>query len=185
MLYLRGDKQFFLTSPPFYTSPDGYKMCVRLCLNGADSSQSTYLSIFLVLMRGEFDALLPWPFSFQVIVCLYDLINPENHITKSFSTDTKSKSFQRPEVEMNIGSGISHFIPKSIIQQENSSHVSDGSIYIKVMVRKDPIPTFILPYVLNIDHALPVYMQEEKIQEAIAKYQLQSLKLTLTLKPQQ
>jgi hypothetical protein len=55
-------------------------MCVRLYLNGNGIGQSTPISIFLILMRGNYDAILEWPFNFQVIFCLYDLINQKDHI---------------------------------------------------------------------------------------------------------
>ncbi|CAF0843364.1 unnamed protein product [Rotaria sp. Silwood1] len=173
--------RFVLTSPSFYTSPDGYKMCVRLYVNGNGVGQSTHISIFIVLMRGNSDAILVWPFNFQVIFCLYNLIDQSNHIIESFQSDTESKCFQRPKAEMNIGCGISKFIPISIIQQDNNSYICDDSIYIKVMVRKYPIPTYILPYIMNIDPALPTHIQEI-IENKIQKNKIQPLKLTLTLK---
>jgi hypothetical protein len=171
-----------LTSTPFYTSSNGYKMCIRLYLNGHD--QSTHISIFLILMPGDFDALLDWPFNFQVIFCLYDVIKQENHILESFQSNTKSKSFQRPQSELNIGSGISKFIPKSIIQQDNSPYVCDDSIYIKVMITKDCIPSLILPTIMNINPAWPMYIQQEIIQKEIEKHKMQRFKLNLTLKLQ-
>ncbi|CAF2753250.1 unnamed protein product [Rotaria sp. Silwood2] len=176
------DMRSMITSPSFYTSPDGYKMCVRLYVNGNGIGQSTHVSIFIVLMRGNYDAILDWPFDFQVIFCLYDLTNQNNHIIESFQSDTKSISFQKPQTEMNNGCGISKFIPISVIQQDNNSYICDNLTYIKVIIRKNPIPTCILPYVMNIDPALPMHIQEEMIETAIQKHKLRPLKLTLTLK---
>ena len=42
-------------SPPFYSKPDGYKMCVCLYLNGCGAGQGTHLSVFFALMKGEYD----------------------------------------------------------------------------------------------------------------------------------
>ena len=47
-----------LYSPPFYTAKNGYKMCIRVYLNGDGMSHKTHLSLFFVLMKEEFDALL-------------------------------------------------------------------------------------------------------------------------------
>jgi hypothetical protein len=182
---LDDDTKSVVTSSPFYTSPDGYKMCVRLYFNGNGIAQSTHVSIFLILLRGDYDAILKWPFNFQVIFCLYDVINQKNHIIESFQSNTKLISFLRPRGEMNIGSGIPKFIPRSAIQQNNNLYVCDDSIYIKVMVRKNVIPPSILPDVMCIDPALPVYMQEEIIQNKINKNKMQPFKLTLTLRLQQ
>ncbi|CAF0757160.1 unnamed protein product [Rotaria sordida] len=176
------DMKSMITSPPFYTSLDGYKMCIRLYINGNGIGQSTHVSIFIVLMRGNHDAILDWPFNYQVIFCLYDLINRNNHIIESFQSNIKSICFQRPQSEMNIGYGISKFIPRSIIQQDNNCYICDDSIYIKVMIRKNPIPTFIVPYIMNINPALPTHIQEDIIEKEIQKTKIQPLKLILKLK---
>ncbi|KAK2120245.1 TNF receptor-associated factor 1 [Saguinus oedipus] len=55
-------KTVSLFSPAFYTAKYGYKLCLRLYLNGDGTGKRTHLSLFIVIMRGEYDALLPWPF---------------------------------------------------------------------------------------------------------------------------
>ena len=49
-----------LHSAPLYTSKYGYKLCGRLYLNGDGLGRATHLSLFVVVMRGEF-----FSFSFQ------------------------------------------------------------------------------------------------------------------------
>ena len=56
-----------LYSQPFYTDRYGYKMCGRVYLNGDGMGKGKHLSLFFVLMRGEYDALLEWPFRQKVI----------------------------------------------------------------------------------------------------------------------
>lgn len=53
-------------SSGFYSSKYGYKMCLRLYLNGDGTGRGTHLSLFFVVMRGRCDALLKWPFSQKV-----------------------------------------------------------------------------------------------------------------------
>lgn len=50
----------------FYTSKYGYKMCLRIYLNGDGTGRGTHLSLFFVVMRGMSDALLKWPFNQKV-----------------------------------------------------------------------------------------------------------------------
>lgn len=50
----------------FYTAKYGYKLCLRLYLNGDGTGKRTHLSLFIVIMKGEYDALLPWPFRNKV-----------------------------------------------------------------------------------------------------------------------
>ena len=61
-----------LYSAPFYTSRHGYKVCLRLYMDGDGSGRSTHLSFFLTIMRGEYDALLQWPFKQTVTLMLLD-----------------------------------------------------------------------------------------------------------------
>lgn len=41
-------------------------MCLRIFLNGEGRSKGSYVSLFLVLLKGEYDALLQWPFAQKV-----------------------------------------------------------------------------------------------------------------------
>lgn len=50
----------------FYTSRYGYKMCLRIYLNGDGTGRGTHLSLFFVVMKGPHDALLRWPFNQKV-----------------------------------------------------------------------------------------------------------------------
>ena len=49
-------------SPHFYTHHCGYKMCLSIDANGIGCGEGTHLSVFMYLMRGEFDDQLKWPF---------------------------------------------------------------------------------------------------------------------------
>ena len=53
-------------SPPFYTGRTGYKMCIRAYLNGDGIGENSHLSLFFVIMKGEYDPLLGWPFDHKV-----------------------------------------------------------------------------------------------------------------------
>ena len=97
----QSERQTSLYSPPFYSSPVGYKIRIRLYLNGDGNARQTHMSLFLVLMRGRNDLILKFPFSYKVIFCLYDQSSAQRHIIDSFRPDTKSNSFQRARSEMN------------------------------------------------------------------------------------
>jgi len=53
-------------SPPFYTHPQGYKMCLSVVANGSGDGKGTHVSVFAYLMRGDFDDHLKWPFQGRV-----------------------------------------------------------------------------------------------------------------------
>ncbi|XP_005803805.1 TNF receptor-associated factor 2 isoform X1 [Xiphophorus maculatus] len=119
-------------SPAFYSSKYGYKMCLRLYLNGDGTGRGTHLSLFFVVMKGKCDALLKWPFSQKVTLMLLDQNNRE-HIIDAFRPDISSTSFQRPISEMNIASGCPLFCPLAKLAGK-SPYLRDDTIFIKAIV---------------------------------------------------
>uniref|UniRef100_A0A8D3AM60 TNF receptor-associated factor n=1 Tax=Scophthalmus maximus TaxID=52904 RepID=A0A8D3AM60_SCOMX len=119
-------------SPAFYTSKYGYKMCLRIYLNGDGTGRGTHLSLFFVVMRGHSDALLKWPFNQKVTLMLLDQNNRE-HIIDAFRPDISSSSFQRPVSDMNIASGCPLFCSLSKLDSKNS-YIRDDTIFIKAIV---------------------------------------------------
>ena len=59
-------------SDPFYTHPRGYKLCVRIDANGHKKQHGTHVSLFICLMRGEYDDELSWPFRGEIAIELLD-----------------------------------------------------------------------------------------------------------------
>ncbi|XP_065899595.1 TNF receptor-associated factor 2-like isoform X2 [Dysidea avara] len=118
-------------SPPFYTGINGYKMCIRAYLNGDGTGEGTHLSIFFVLMRGEYDPLLQWPFEHKVSLILVDQ-DQKKHLVQTFKPNIQSSSFQKPKSDMNVASGCPEFAKLSIL--DNPSYVKDDVMYIKAVV---------------------------------------------------
>ncbi|CAF1011890.1 unnamed protein product [Didymodactylos carnosus] len=162
-------RQTSIYSPPFYSSPAGYKMRVRLDLHGDGNGRGTHMSVFFILMRGDFDLILKWPFNHKVTFCLFDQSGQNEHIIDSFRLDTKSNSFQRPHSEMNIASGISKFFPLSMIQQDDSHYVRDDTMFIKVIINFADLPEMILPYALTFNPGLPSHVQQHLVTQEIHK----------------
>lgn len=122
-----------LFSPAFYTAKYGYKLCLRLYLNGDGTGKRTHLSLFIVIMRGEYDALLPWPFRNKVTFMLIDQNNRE-HAIDAFRPDLNSASFQRPQSETNVASGCPLFFPLSRLQSPKHAYVKDDTMFLKCIV---------------------------------------------------
>ncbi|XP_075435212.1 TNF receptor-associated factor 2 isoform X1 [Ascaphus truei] len=119
-------------SPAFYTNKYGYKMCLRIYLNGDGSGRGTHLSLFFVVMKGASDALLRWPFNQKVTLMLLDQNNRE-HVIDAFRPDVTSSSFQRPVSDMNIASGCPLFCPLAKLETKNC-YIRDDAIFIKAIV---------------------------------------------------
>lgn len=126
-----------LSSVPFHTGTCGYKMASRVYLNGDGEGRGTHLSLYVVLMPGDFDALLPWPFKQTVSLSVLDQSGAANHRSLSFRPDPASKSFQRPAAESasNVAVGFSCFLPLNKLETpQNAAFVKDDTLFVKVKV---------------------------------------------------
>ncbi|CAF3990168.1 unnamed protein product [Didymodactylos carnosus] len=164
MMQAQSERQPSIYSPPFYSSPTGYKMCMRAYLNGDGNTRRTHLSLFFVVMRGEYDAILRWPFHFKVTFCMFDQSGQQHHIIDSFRPDVKSDSFQIPKTQMNIASGIPKFFPLSMLQQDGNNYVKDDTLFIKCIVNFTNLPKVLLPYLLTLNPGLPADVQNKMIK---------------------
>ena len=118
-------------SPPFYVGRFGYKVCARLYPNGDGMGKGTHMSIFFVIMRGEYDALLPWPFNQKVYFKLIDQDRVQD-ACDSFRPDANSSSFKRPKSDMNIASGCPTFISHAGLQE--GGYIREDTMYVSVAV---------------------------------------------------
>ncbi|CAF1114087.1 unnamed protein product [Rotaria sp. Silwood1] len=173
----QSERQVSIYSPPFYSSPTGYKMCARLYLYGDGNARRTHMSLFFVLMRGLHDSLLQFPFTYKVTFCLFDQSGEQQHIIDSFRPDPKSNSFQKPRCYMNIASGIPKFVSLDKIQQQNNRYIKENTMFIKVMVDFVNLPKTILSYTVSLNPGLPTHCQQRLIQQEIERrVQMQSQK---------
>ena len=120
-------------SLPFYTGRYGYKMCLRLYILGDGIGKNTHMSLFFVVMRGEFDNILQWPFTHKVT---FKLINQKGarDVVDTFQPDPMSSSFRKPKSDMNIASGCPRFVSHQELQ--NGSFIEDDTIFIKCVIDK-------------------------------------------------
>ena len=120
-----------LLSCPFYTGKYGYKMCLRLYIMGDGIGKGTHFSLFFVVMHGEFDNILQWPFTHKVT---FKLINQAGgrDIVDTFQPDPMSSSFRKPKSDMNVASGFSRFV--SHTELEMSGFIVEDTLFIMCMI---------------------------------------------------
>ena len=70
-------------SPPFYTGPGGYKMCIKVAANGQYRGAGNHVSAFVHLMKGTYDDWLVWPFRGDITIQLVNEKCDEDHVEKS------------------------------------------------------------------------------------------------------
>ena len=66
-------------SKPFYTHPNGYHMALKVFANGNSDGKDTHVSVFAIILRGEYDTELKWPFVGKVTVTLLNQLQDMNH----------------------------------------------------------------------------------------------------------
>ena len=122
----RGENVVIL-SPPFYTSRYGYKLCLRVYPPGVDNN----LSIFIVVMKGEYDDLLTWPFPYKITIQLLNQEQGED-ITQWVVPNPLSSSFKKPTEELNLPTGYPRFI--SLQRIRTNGFIKDDTVFIKAQV---------------------------------------------------
>ena len=122
-----------IDSSPFYRY--GYKCKLSLNANGHGCGKNTHLSVYLIIVKGEYDAMLTWPFHKNVTFTLVDQqenANDRKNIVKSFTSDTTLQNFKRPVTEENIGRGNPKFISHNELQERR--YIVDDTIFIQFSI---------------------------------------------------
>ena len=68
-------------STPFYTGPDGYKLKLRVDASG--SGKGTHVSVYVCLMKGEYDQVLTWPFKCDITIQVINWREDKGHVEKT------------------------------------------------------------------------------------------------------
>lgn len=66
-------------SPDFYSHVGGYRMCLAVAPGGQEKGSGTHLSVYVALMRGQYDEQLVWPFRGEVVVELLNQARDRKH----------------------------------------------------------------------------------------------------------
>ncbi len=103
-------------SPPVYTHPQGYKICLNIYANGVASGEGTHVSVFVHFMKGEFDNTLKWPFCGRISFQLLDKANEEDHVAYTVPYNKVSGARVTEGERALYGQGINNFIAHSALR---------------------------------------------------------------------
>ena len=129
-----------LDSAPFYTGPFGYKLKLSVNPNGDGSGKNTHLSAFVIVMKGDFDGMLTWPFHHKVTFTLVDQqdnVQQRENIVMHFRANTKLENFARPVSDENPGRGYARFVSHDKLKTRR--FIVDDTLFIQVDVGS-PLP---------------------------------------------
>ena len=117
-------------SPIFYlgSCERGYKMRLRLAVNGFQEGSNSHMSLSLIILKGPSDDILPWPLKTKV---KFMLMNPAQGETFSelFTPDPFLKPTSLSEFE-GAEAGYNQFIDLDFVP----SYIKDDAIFIKCIV---------------------------------------------------
>ncbi|XP_076035019.1 TNF receptor-associated factor 6-like [Oratosquilla oratoria] len=127
-------------SPPFYTSPFGYKFCLRT--NVTWKENRVYLTLFVHMMQSENDDFLKWPFQGYIELTILDVGESESkkHITERMTTRPGLQAFRRTHSFRNQkGFGYTEFVLlERIMNPTESAYVKHDTLFIRAVVTPFP-----------------------------------------------
>ena len=111
-------------SEPFHTHPRGYKMRIRIDARGFESSK--FVSLYVCIMRGEYDDELSWPFHGKITILLLNQKADDHHFVHPVSYDESIYGLEYRENadrvrhgEQHYGLGSHEFISYDTISQKS------------------------------------------------------------------
>ncbi|CAH1232882.1 TRAF2 [Branchiostoma lanceolatum] len=141
----RAGRRVSLYSPMFLSSRYGYKMAISICPNGDGQGKGKYMSLFMCIIKGEFDALLPWPFAQKVTITVIDQCQDPaarkniEYVMKPNTCKDNLQFLGRPLHERNPSFGTQMFCPLS--QLARGDYIRDNTMFISVQVDNSKMPS--------------------------------------------
>ena len=123
-------------SPPFTTSPQGYKLCLKVCANCDVSGKGNHLSIFAYIMKGQHDDHLQWPFTGTIIIELLNWLEDKEHYKMALRIDTNDNFVRVTEGKFGKNRGYHQFISHSSLTSStsNTQYLYQDCIRVRVQV---------------------------------------------------
>ena len=129
---------------PFYTSPGGYKMRIKVCVSGVLRCEN-HVYVSATLLPGENDDNLPWPFTGTVVVELLNQLEDANHHVEHIVYNRESRSSLRPyDMKADSASIYNWFITQTALNYNAAEHrqyLKDDCLCFRIRVMApSPLP---------------------------------------------
>lgn len=127
-----------LHSQGFYTSLYGYKICIRINLNGIEKGCNKFVALFVHLMKGDYDEILDWPFNGTITLSILDQEKSADGVRKDYTESLEANpnltAFAKPTTSRNHkGFGYIEFAPLSVLDEQR--YVKNSVLFIRATVR--------------------------------------------------
>ena len=120
-------------SPPFTTSPQGYRLCLLVYANGYGDGKDSHLSIYAYIMKGQHDNRLQWPFAGTIIIELLNWLEDKGHYKGTIPIDTNMNFVRVTEGKYGEAIGYREFIPHSSLNSSaNPQYLYQDCLCVRV-----------------------------------------------------
>ena len=118
-----------IKSDPFYTDSYGYKLELSLYPNGLKSGKNSHLSVYIHLLKGEYDAILPWPSKITVKITLIDQ-QPRETLQDNVEFCFTHTVAERPKGDSKNSRGFTQFVPQEKLMTKR--YLQDDTLFFRV-----------------------------------------------------
>ena len=125
---------FSQDSEPFYTGECSYKVRLRLELSYSKFGTNNCMKIYLIIMKGDFDSFLKWPFAKRATITVLDQqenSNERKNITATLPENQLQQTWNsRPNGEYeNRAFQFAVMVPRELLK--GGGYVQDNSFFIQ------------------------------------------------------
>lgn len=118
-------------SPGFYTSCNGYKLCLRINLSPRDPG---YLAVLIHMMKTDHDNTLEWPFTGRITLMILHPRSPQRAIKETMMSRPELDAFKQPIQDLNPkGFGYTEFA--SVEELLTSGFIENNQLIVKAVVQ--------------------------------------------------
>ncbi|GFR65802.1 TNF receptor-associated factor 2 [Elysia marginata] len=135
----------FVDSPAFTIGGSiGYKLRMRIFPDGNGAAKSKAISLYMNLVPGACDDLLPWPFEADVHFLLIDFKDFKHHKSAYTRLLKSEPSCSKPPVNGHVpsqpGFGVDSLITVGEMRTQLDRYVRDDKIYLRVVLELKQLP---------------------------------------------
>ena len=127
-------KNTVISSGDFYTGPNGYRLILDMYPDGNGAGKNKHMSVYFKILKGKYDAVLPWPFRKTVTFTLIDQeenqIHKENYVMTLSYNQRYSDAYARPVTDSNIANGFPTFISHQELRRKH--YIDDDTLFLQV-----------------------------------------------------